>query len=427
MKSILFSFFALFTLLSSVAQEQMVYIHAGHLLDTEKGEWLEEVTISVQDGLVVDVEKGYIKAPRFAEVYDLKDQWVMPGFTDMHVHMETEYNPHAYVQKYVDDPADVAYDSVKYAEITLLSGFTTVRDLGGSGINISLRDAINKGKVPGPRIFTAGKSIATTGGHADPTNGTNQKLMGDPGPRQGVANSPDEARAAVRHRYKNGADCIKITATGGVLSVAKNGSNPQFTIEEIQAITETAADYGFHVAAHAHGDEGMRRAVLGGVKTIEHGTYMSEETMDLMKKKNCYLVPTITAGKEVAEKAEVDGFYPELVVPKAKAVGPQIQGTFARAYKRGVPIVFGTDAGVFAHGKNAKEFGYMTDAGMPLMEALQSATTIPALILKLEDKIGQVKKGFYADIIAVSQNPEKDIATLEAVQFVMKDGNVYKK
>ena len=427
MRSLLFSLFALFTFFNVVAQEQIVYIHAGHLLDSEKGEWLEKVTISVKDGLIIDVEKGYMKEPRLAEVYDLKDQWVMPGFTDMHVHMETEYNPHAYVQKYVDDPADVAYDSVKYAEITLLSGFTTVRDLGGSGINISLRDAINKGKVPGPRIFTAGKSIATTGGHADPTNGSNQKLMGDPGPRQGVANSPDEARAAVRHRYKNGADCIKITATGGVLSVAKNGSNPQFTVEEIKAITETAADYGFHVAAHAHGDEGMRRAVEGGVKTIEHGTYMSEQTMDLMKEKNCYLVPTITAGKEVAEKAEVDGFYPELVVPKAKAVGPQIQGTFARAYKRGVPIVFGTDAGVFAHGNNAKEFGYMTEAGMPIMEALQSATITPAQILRLENKMGQIKKGFYADIIAVAKNPEKDISILETIDFVMKDGKVYKK
>jgi len=413
-------------LITAFTIAQTKVIHAGHLLDSEKGEWLEEMTITIEDGLVSKVEKGYQKPPRDAEVYNLKNHWVMPGFTDMHVHMETEYNPHAYVQKYVDDPADVAYDSVKYAEITLISGFTTVRDLGGSGINISLRDAINKGKVPGPRIFTAGKSIATTGGHADPTNGSNQKLMGDPGPREGVANSPDEGRAAVRHRYKNGADCIKITATGGVLSVAKNGSNPQFTIEEIKAITETAADYGFHVAAHAHGDEGMRRAVEGGVKTIEHGTYMSEKTMDLMKKMNCYLVPTITAGKEVAEKAEEKGFYPEIVVPKAKAVGPQIQGTFGRAYKRGVPIVFGTDAGVFAHGKNAKEFKYMNEAGMPVMETLQSATITPAKILKLEDKLGQIKKGFYADIIAVSTNPEKKVEVLETIDFVMKDGVVYK-
>lgn len=402
-------------------------IHAGHLLDASKGSWQSEMTIIIKDNRIATVEKGYKPVTNDTNYYDLKDQWVMPGFTDMHVHMETEYNPHAYISKFVDDPADVAYDSVKYAEITLLSGFTTVRDLGGSGINVSLRDAINKGKVPGPRIFTAEKSIATTGGHADPTNGGNQAFMGDPGPREGVANSPDEGREAVRHRYKNGADCIKITATGGVLSVAKNGSNPQFTVEEIQAITSTAADYGMHVAAHAHGDEGMRRAVLGGVKTIEHGTYMSEETMDLMKKMDCYLVPTITAGKEVAEKAEVDGFYPAIVVPKARAVGPQIQGTFARAYKRGVPIVFGTDAGVFQHGKNAKEFGYMVEAGMPVMKAIQSATITPALILKEETNIGQVQPGYYADIIAVSENPEKNVATLEQVLFVMKDGVVYKK
>ncbi|MBF4983722.1 amidohydrolase family protein [Nonlabens mediterrranea] len=422
-----FTFFLLLTVFITVAQDSMTYIHAGHLLDTKNGKWQDQMTITVKNDRVSKVEKGYKDVPEDGTYINLKDKWVMPGFTDMHVHMETEYNPHAYVSKYVDDPADVAYSSVQYAEITLLSGFTTVRDLGGSGINISLRDAINSGKVPGPRIFTAGKSIATTGGHADPTNGSSQELMGDPGPREGVANSPAEGREAVRHRYKNGADCIKITATGGVLSVAKNGSNPQFTVEEIKAITETAADYGFHVAAHAHGDEGMRRAVLGGVKTIEHGTYMSEETMDLMKKMDCYLVPTITAGKEVAEKAEVEGFYPEIVVPKAREVGPQIQGTFARAYKRGVPIVFGTDAGVFAHGKNAKEFGYMHEAGMPIMETIQSATITPAIILNEENNIGQVQQGFYADIIAVSENPEDNVATLETVEFVMKEGVVYKR
>ncbi|MGB3591928.1 MAG: amidohydrolase family protein [Nonlabens sp.] len=417
---------ALFLFMSTISAQSTTVIHAGHVFDSAQGRWEAGLTITVVDDVIKSVVKGFTSPSDSAQYIDLKQMWVMPGFTDMHVHMETEYNPHAYVQKYVDDPADVAYDSVKYAEITLLSGFTTVRDLGGSGINISLRDAINKGKVDGPRIFTAGKSIATTGGHADPSNGSNQKLMGNPGPREGVANSVAESRAAVRHRYKNGADCIKITATGGVLSVAKNGSNPQFTIEEIKAITTTASDYGFYVAAHAHGDEGMRRAVEGGVKTIEHGTYMSESTMDLMKKKNCYLVPTITAGKEVALKAEVDGFYPEIVVPKAKAVGPQIQGTFARAYKRGVPIVFGTDAGVFEHGKNAKEFKYMNEAGMPVVKALQSATVTPAKILNLDDKLGQIKSGFFADIIAVESNPETNVAVLESVIFVMKDGKVYK-
>jgi len=416
-------------ILSSVllhAQQTTTFIHAGHLLDTATGKWMDEVTIKVNGKEITDVSKGYAAIPQDVKYFDLKDQWVLPGLTDMHVHMETEYNPQAYISKFVDDPADVAYNSVAFAETTLMAGFTTVRDLGGSGINISLRDAINKGKLVGPRIYTAGKSIASTGGHADPTNGGNQAFMGDPGPREGVANGTDEGREAVRHRYKNGADVIKITATGGVLSVAKNGSNPQFTLEEIKAIVSTAADYDMHVAAHAHGDEGMRRAVLGGVKTIEHGTYMSNETMDLMKKMDCYLVPTITAGKEVAMKAEEEGFYPDIVVPKARAVGPQIQGMFERAYKRGVPIVFGTDAGVYAHGKNAMEFGYMVEAGMPAMEAIQSATITPAKILKMEDKIGQIKNGFFADIIAVSENPEKNVATLNKVGFVMKEGVVYK-
>ncbi len=412
--------------MSLQAQQTTTFIHAGHLLDAATGTWVDEATITINGTEITNVQSGYAAIPQDVAYFDLKDRWVLPGFTDMHVHMETEYNPQAYISKFVDDPADVAYNSVAFAETTLMNGFTTVRDLGGSGINISLRDAINKGKLIGPRIFTAGKSIATTGGHADPTNGGNAAFMGDPGPREGVANGTDQARAAVRHRYKNRADCIKITATGGVLSVAKNGSNPQFTLEEIKAITSTAADYGFHVAAHAHGDEGMRRAVEGGVKTIEHGTYMSEDTMDLMKKMNCYLVPTITAGKEVALKAEVDGFYPEIVVPKARTVGPQIQGTFARAYKRGVPIVFGTDAGVFKHGKNAMEFGYMVEAGMPAMEAIQSATVTPAIILNMESQIGQIKKGFYADIIAVKEDPEQNIDILNNVGFVMKEGKVYK-
>ena len=426
MKNIGLILFTLALCLTATAQKGRTFIHAGHVLDSKSGKWMDEMTIQVNGKEVVDVVKGYTTVPDGLQAVDLKSEWVLPGLTDMHVHMETEYNPQAYISKFMDDPADVAYSSVSFAEITLMSGFTTVRDLGGSGINISLRDAINSGKVPGPRIFTAGKSIATTGGHADPTNGGNAAFMGDPGPREGVANGTDQARAAVRHRYKNGADCIKITATGGVLSVAKNGSNPQFTIEEIKAITSTAADYGFHVAAHAHGDEGMRRAVKGGVKTIEHGTYMSEETMDLMKEMDCYLVPTITAGKEVAMKAEEEGFYPDIVVPKARAVGPQIQGMFERAYKRGVPIVFGTDAGVYAHGKNAMEFGYMTEVGMPVMEAIQSATITPAKILQMEGQIGQIKKGFFADIIAVSENPEKNVATLNEVKFVMKDGKVYK-
>lgn len=425
MKTLLSAFCGIF--LFSAAAAQDIYIHAGKLVDTKNGKVLTEKTIVVSDKKIKSVENGYVQPRNSADsLIDLRGMTVLPGLTDMHVHLESETNPNKYLERYTNEPADDALNAVGFAKTTLMAGFTTVRELGGSGVNISLRNAINKGKVPGPRIFTAGKSIATTGGHADPTSGMRSSLMGDPGPADGVVNGPDEARKAVRQRYKNGADLIKITATGGVLSVAKSSSNPQFTVEEIQMITQTAADYGFHVAAHAHGDEGMQRAIKGGVKTIEHGTLMSEETMDLMKKHNTYLVPTITAGKEVTEKSEIENYYPELVVPKAREIGPKIQDMFGRAYKRGVPIAFGTDAGVFKHGKNAKEFGYMVEAGMPAMEAIQSATIIPAIILKMENESGQIAKGFFADIIAVQEDPTQNIKTMEEVVFVMKEGKVYK-
>jgi imidazolonepropionase-like amidohydrolase len=242
-----------------------------------------------------------------------------------------------------------------------------------------------------------------------------------------VINGTADAMKAVRQRYKNGADVIKITATGGVLSVAKNGQNPQFTLEEIKAITKTAADYDMHVAAHAHGDEGMRRAVEGGVKTIEHGTLMSEATMDLMIEKDAFLVPTITAGEEVSQKATVKGYYPEIIVPKALEIGPKIQSTFERAYKKGVGIAFGTDAGVFPHGENGREFQLMNKAGMPVMEAIQSATVTNAKILKWYDKLGSLSVGKLADIIAVDEDPRDDVTTLERVSFVMKDGVIYKQ
>ncbi len=251
--------------------------------------------------------------------------------------------------------------------------------------------------------------------------------MGDPGPAQGVINGPDDARKAVRQRYKDGADLIKITATGGVLSLAKDGSGPQFTDAELQAIVETARDYGMHVAAHAHGAEGMRRAVRAGVTTIEHGTMMTDDIMDLMVQKGTYYVPTISAGQFVAEKAKEEGYFHPLVVPKALEVGPRIQRTFARAYKRGVKIAFGTDSGVGPHGQNAKEFGYMVEAGMPPAEAIRSATITNATILGVADDLGTLEPGKYADIIAVNGNPLDNIRVLEQVVFVMKNGVVYKR
>ncbi len=419
--SIVFIFLGLFT------YAQQTYIQCGKIFDSKKGVLMSESTIIVENEKIIEIKKGFLTSEIPTDkIIDLKSKYVLPGLIDMHVHLEGETDPKRYLKKYTENEADRAYSSVKYAERTLLAGFTTVRDLGGTGVNVSLRNAINSGDVIGPRIYTSEKSLGTTGGHADPTNGSSRKLMGNPGPKEGVVNSVDDAKKAVRQRYKNGADCIKITATGGVLSVAKSGQNPQFTFEEIKAVVETANDYGMHVAAHAHGDEGMYRAVLAGVKTIEHGTLMSERTMDLMKKKNSFLVPTITAGKQVEEKAKIPGYYPDIIVPKALAIGPKIQSTFGKAYKRGVPISFGTDAGVFPHGLNAKEFIYMVEAGMPEKECIQSATITNAKILQKEDLLGQIASGYYADIIATDNNPLDDISALQNIVFVMKNGQVYK-
>ncbi|WP_291249445.1 amidohydrolase family protein [Flavobacterium sp.] len=417
-----------FVFQSIIGYTQDYYLHCGSILDVQTGKQMKSATLIISKNKIFKIAEGYTTKQNSSDVeVDLKNKFVLPGLIDMHVHIESEQNPKSYASKFTNNEADIAFEAARFAEITLMTGFTTVRDLGGTGVNIALRNAINKGITKGPRIYTAGRAIASTGGHADPTNGSNHQLMGDPGPHEGVVNSPEDGVKAVRERYKEGADVIKITATGGVLSVAKSGKNPQFSIEEIKAITTTAKDYNMLTAAHAHGDEGMQRAILGGIKTIEHGTFMSEETMELMKKYDAYLVPTITAGKEVALKAEVPGFYPEIVVPKAREVGPQLQSTFAKAYKKGVKIAFGTDAGVYDHGKNGKEFGYMVEAGMPALAAIQSATITNAMLLGVANEIGQIKPNFFADIIAVDENPLDNVKTLENVTFVMKNGVVYKQ
>ncbi len=421
----LFCCLVAFLCLQSVSAQRTL-IHCGQMIDVKNLQVLKEMTITIEGNLIKDVQKGYLPASGNDKVIELKSGTVMPGLIDMHVHMESETNPNNYLNGFTWNPADYAFQSIVFAERTLMAGFTTVRDLGGSGANISLRNAINKEWVKGPRIFTAGKAIATTGGHADPTNNYRKDLMGDPGPKEGVVNGVEDCAKAVRQRYKEGSDLIKITATGGVLSMAKDGSGAQFTLEEIKAIVATAKDYGFKVAAHAHGAEGMKRAVLGGVNSIEHGTYMSEEVMQLMKEKGTYLVPTIIAGISSADSAKKPGYYPEIVRAKALVVGNYIQATFAKAYKAGVKIAFGTDAGVYAHGKNWMEFIYMTEAGMPILEAIRSATLSAADLLG-DDRLGLIEKDKLADIIAVDGDPTRDVNSMGRVQFVMKNGVVYKK
>jgi imidazolonepropionase-like amidohydrolase len=420
------------TLASPAVLADTTVLHCGKLFDSRSGRVLGEHTVTVENGRLRSVEAGYAPVPAAgadAKVayHDLKTSTCLPGWTDLHVHLGSQSSPQSYSEGFRLDDVDFAFRSVGYAEKTLMAGFTSVRDLGGD-VAPHLRDAIAQGLVKGPRIFAAGKSIASTGGHADPTNGYNDvlsHLIGPPGPTEGVINSPEDARQAVRQRYKDGSDVIKITATGGVLSYAKSADAPQFTVEEIKAVVDTAKDYGYSVAAHAHGTEGMKRAVQAGVTSIEHGTEMTDEVMSLMKQKGTWYVPTIYAGRFVADKAKIDGYFPEIVRPKAQKIGAQIQQTAGKAYKAGVKIAFGTDMGVGPHGDNAREFLYMVEAGMPAAYALQAATIRAAEVLGVDDQ-GVLEAGKRADVIAVPGDPVADIQNVMKVDFVMKDGVVHK-
>lgn len=404
-------------------------LHVGSLVDVEKLKVYKNQSVRISGNKIIAVEKGFINQSDNEILLDLKNKTLMPGLMDMHVHLSGEINKTSYSEGFFMSNADSALRASVFAKKTLDAGFTTVRDLGdlAPGVVVSLRKAIEKGYIEGPRIYAAGKSIATTGGHADPTNGFRHDLMDDPGPKEGVINGPEDAMKAVRQRYKEGSDVIKLTVTGGVLSLAKSGSNPQFTQQELDAVVKAAKDYDFVVAVHAHGAEGMKRAVLAGVDSVEHGTYMTDEVMRLMKKKGTYYVPTITAGKWVGEKAAIDGYYPAIVQPKAAAIGPVIQSTFAKAYKKGVKIAFGTDAAVFPHGLNGREFKYMNEAGMPALETIQSATLNTAKLLRIDDKLGSITVGKLADLVAVEGDPLKDMSLMENVSFIMKDGVIVKQ
>lgn len=416
------------SLLLAIGTANATSVNCGRLLDVKAGVWREKVTIFIENGSVKSIAPTQGKAD-----VELGAMSCMPGFIDMHVHLTHQTQPQVddLRGELTLDAIDRAYDSVAFAERTLKAGFTTVRDLGaGEGLNIAMKRAINTGAIVGPRMFTAGKAIATTGGHGDPSNGQSRELRhlhGTPGPEEGVINSPDEARRAVRARYQEGADVIKITATGGVLSQASSGMNAQFDDAELKALVAAAKDYGFKVAAHAHGAEGMKRALRAGVDSIEHGTFMDDEAIALFKKTGGWYVPTISAGRYVADKAKEPNYYSPLVQPKAAAIGPQIQGTFARAYKAGVKIAFGTDAGVFPHGENAREFAYMVEAGMPALEAIRAATVSAATLLGQSNRLGSLEPGYAADIVAVSGDPLQDITLLQKVGFVMKDGVIYKQ
>ena len=426
MKKKLLFFIALIFIGFSVSAQRKL-IHCGTLIDGVSNTVRNNITIVIEKNKITGINAGYTAPLSSDELIDLSKKTVLPGLIDMHVHLETETNKDAATKRMSMSPADIAYEAEKNGRTNLMAGFTTVRDLGGTNVNIALRNAINKGLVIGPRIFTSGKTIATTGGHGDPTNGWRDDIIFPTTVTDGVINSADEARQAIRQRYKDGTDWIKITATGGVLSIAKSNKAPQFQKDELDALMATAKDYGFKVAAHAHGAEGIKRALRAGVTTIEHGSFLDDECIALFKEKGAYLVPTIIAGKSAADSAKIPGYYNAMVVPKALEIGPLIQKSFERAYKAGVKIAFGTDAGVYKHGLNAKEFQYMTEVGMPVMEAIKSATIVAAEVLDMKEQLGSIEVGKLADIIATESNPLDDVKTLMNVTFVMRDGVVYKK
>lgn len=418
-------FFAV-AICSSQLCAQKTIIWCGALIDGISAEPKKSVTIVIDKNKIVSVDNGYASPGAADKLIDLKTKTVMPGWIDCHVHLSHETNPNNYLETFQLNDADYAYRSVVFAKRTLLAGFTTVRDAGGHVV-IALKKAINQGLIDGPRIVAAGTAIGSTGSHSDPTNGYRSDLMGDPGPRVGIANGVDECIKAVRQCYKDGSDVIKIMATGGVLDVSSNGSGAQYTEAEIRAIVQTANDYGLKVMAHAHGAEGIKRALRAGVISIEHGTLMDDECIELFKKYNAWYVPTIIAGRSVSDSAKIPNYYPSVVARKAIEIGPRLQSTFIKAYKAGVKIAFGTDAGVYKHGQNWLEFTYMIEAGMKPMDAIRSATTSAAELLGMSDKIGSIEAGKFADLVAVDGNPLEDPKSFGKVVFVMKDGVVYKQ
>jgi len=404
-------------------------IHAGYMLDVNSKSVLAKMSITVKDNIILKVEQGYRVAKQGSEVIDLKAYTLMPGLMDMHVHLSTVLSPTFFMEKFVMDSADYAFRSTKYAKDTLMAGFTTVRELGDQdhNVTIALRDAIKDGYVVGPRIYTAGKGLATLGGLADPTNGLRLEFMGEPDFVEGVINGPIEARRAVRQRFKEGADVIKLNVTGGSINQGRGGLGSQWMQDELDAVVETAKEYQMSVAAHAHTSVGIIRSAKAGVDSIEHGTYMNEEALKVMKKLNTAYVPTMSAMKWITDKAKEDGSLPEEVRAKSESMGSQIDITVRKAYKKGLRIVFGTDAGVYPHGINAREFEYMVNAGIPPMYALLSATIETAKLLGINAQLGSIEAGKLADLIAVKGDPLQDIRLMQDVSFVMKDGIIYKQ
>lgn len=399
-----------------------VVIHAG-TLHTAPGQEAPQVGASVliEGKRVVGVEPGYVTRPG-AEVIDLSDHHVLPGLLDAHVHLLSEWNPNIRLQTVTDDEADRVLYGASHARKTLEAGFTTVRDVGGTEAIFALRDAVRAGRVPGPRIQASGRAVTPTGGHGD-THGYRAAVLAALGATN-TCDGPADCRRATRDAIKKGADVIKITATGGVLSNTAAGVEVQFFDDELEAIVETAAQMGREVTAHAHGASGINAALRAGVASIEHGSYLDQEGVRLFRRNDAYLVPTMLAGATVTGWSE-EPWLPEASRIKAAAVGPALVAMVERAHRNGVNIAYGTDTGVSKHGENADEFALLVQAGLSPSDALASATTVAAAHMDMAGDVGRIAGGAFADIIAVDGDPTVDVTELEEVDFVMKGGTVY--
>ena len=422
------------TLLSAfTVHAQTTIIHAGKMLVGTDQDVKEQQTLVIEDSKIAAIKAGYLTKQQLkisdADVIDLKNQMVLPGLIDMHVHVtferDAKRNPHQWATEY---EADYALRSLKYLQRTVEAGFTSVRDLGSSyQVIFPLKRAVERGDIVGPRIFAAGDMITPTGGHGDMHGYRRDITKATEGGGLGVCDGADDCTRAVRDVIKSGADVIKITATGGVLSNTAAGVNQQFTDEELSAIVNTAHHLGRKVTAHAHGTEGIKAALRAGVDSIEHGSFLDKDTVKLFKKQDAYLVPTLLAGATVKEEVLNNPNMPKAIADKVEIVAPKMEASFKLALKNKVKIAFGTDSGVSKHGDNAKEFELLVKYGMTPKQAIKSATVEAAKLLGQSDSLGDLSVGKQADIISVNMNVLDNISELSQVQFVMKDGKVLKQ